>query len=74
LELQPNIVIIDPELPDVIQNNTVCNHYSFTDGQHRVCISKRIGVEVLAQITYQQVYCFICGEERQGKKPSMFLA
>lgn len=38
----------------------VCGHYSFNDGQHRTCIAKKKGLNLLAEIEPQTSKCDIC--------------
>ncbi|CAG7651637.1 hypothetical protein ACFQI7_27985 [Paenibacillus allorhizosphaerae] len=49
-----------------IQHNTACDHYSFTDGQHRSCIAKKVQMNLPAKIAIQQSYCRICSSRRSG--------
>lgn len=49
----------------------VCGHYSINDGRHRVCISKRKRLEVLAVVLPTREACDICAGRPAGEEAEL---
>lgn len=48
----------------VYLNKGTCGHYTFTDGQHRICIAARKGLKLDVQLHIDSEYpCWICMQE-----------
>lgn len=46
--------------PIRITEHKKCGHYSFTDGQHRACITSKIDINVPAIISIHEGECYCC--------------
>lgn len=49
----------------VYLNQGTCGHYTFTDGQHRVCIAARKGLKLNVQVYIDRDLCSICSQENK---------
>lgn len=52
------------QLPAYITSNK-CGHYTFHDGQHRVCIASKKGVKLRAQVNSNDDICNVCYRENK---------
>lgn len=52
----------------VYLNQGTCRHYTFTDGQHRVCIAAKMGLKLNVKLYIDSEYtCRICNQEKKIK-------
>lgn len=50
-----------------------CGHFSFTDGQHRVCIAQRQDLEIPAIISEGGPMCCFCARQSHSKHSETFV-
>jgi hypothetical protein len=43
----------------------MCGHYSFTDGQHRLCIASKKGLKLRAEVHHNDGVCGVCYREKK---------
>ncbi len=51
--------------PAAVRHNTVCEHYDFSDGQHRTCVATRLlrlgaDIDYFAEVTQHDAICRYC--------------
>lgn len=60
-------IIKDGQKHPVYINNNKCGHYTFDDGQHRVCIASKKGLKLRVEIHQNNEICHVCYRENKIK-------
>lgn len=56
-------ILKDGQKSLILINSNKCGHYTFDDGQHRVCIASKKGLNLKADICQNNNVCHICRKE-----------
>ena len=58
-------IIKNGQKQTVYINSNKCGHYTFTDGQHRVCIASKKGLKLRAAVNQSNEICHVCYRENK---------